>query len=64
MGLFERNLTDHDRLVREAAGFAAMIVGLFAMFVSPIGIAICLVGLYSVAEGYYGVSVWSNLRKK
>ncbi|MFH1055616.1 MAG: DUF2892 domain-containing protein [Candidatus Altiarchaeota archaeon] len=50
---FERNLSQGEGMLRIAAGFAAMTVGLFVFVVSPYGLAVSAVGLMVFATGYY-----------
>jgi hypothetical protein len=59
MAFSDRNLGDREALMRVAAGFAGMILGLFIMIVVPMGMVVSAVGLIAVAEGYYR---WSFLR--
>jgi len=59
MAFFERNLDSTEAMTRVAAGFAAMIIGLFIMILDFKGVVVSAVGLYAFGEGYHR---WSLLR--
>jgi uncharacterized protein YqgC (DUF456 family) len=59
MAFSDKNLGGAEALMRVAAGFVGMIIGLFIMVLDPRGLLISVVGLYAVGEGYYR---WSLIR--
>jgi hypothetical protein len=53
MGFTDKNLSQKEGLAWSAAGFMAMIVGLFVFVNNPHGVVVCLVGISAVLVGYY-----------
>ncbi len=59
MGFGDKNLSEREGLMWSAGGFTAMIMGLFIMIMSPIGVVVAAVGLAAVAAGLYR---WSPIK--
>ena len=63
MGFFDKNLDDREGLMRIAAGFAGMILGLIIFGVDHIGIIFAAIGLSAFGEGYHRWSLFRALRR-
>jgi predicted membrane metal-binding protein len=61
MGLFDKNVGERDALRWIAAGYVALVIGLFTFITSPWGSVVFTVGLTAFFIGFYRCNPFLNI---